>query len=104
MSEAATTERSSTRLTAKGGTAGRRDPVRLAVLAVALVLLLVAPLFLDAFWLRTGFAVFGAVVASFGLRAPFVFYFATLIVAALVVWIALRRSTYVGIGGTVISR
>ena len=48
--------------------------------------------------------VFGAVVASFGLRAPFVFYFATLIVAALVVWIALRRSTYIGIGGTVEDR
>lgn len=44
--------------------------------------------------------VFGAVVASFGLRAPFVFYFFTLIAAALVVWTALRRSTFVGIGGT----
>lgn len=37
--------------------------------------------------------VFGALVAGFGLRAPFVFYFATLVIAAAVVWIALRRST-----------
>lgn len=37
--------------------------------------------------------VFGGLVTGFGLRAPFVFYFATLIVAALVVAIALRGST-----------
>lgn len=40
--------------------------------------------------------VFGGIVASFGLRAPFVFYFATLIVAATVVFLALRRSPHVG--------
>lgn len=39
--------------------------------------------------------VLGALVAGFGLRAPFVFYFATLVVAAAVVWFALRRSTLV---------
>lgn len=37
--------------------------------------------------------VLGGVVAGFGLRAPFIFYFFTLLVAASVVWIALRRST-----------
>lgn len=36
--------------------------------------------------------VFGGIVASFGLRAPFVFYFITLVAAATVVAIALRRS------------
>ena len=39
--------------------------------------------------------VLGALVAGFGLRAPFVFYFATLVIAAAVVWFALRRSTLV---------
>ena len=40
--------------------------------------------------------VFGGVVAGFGLRAPFVFYFFTLLVAAAVVAIALKRSTFAG--------
>ncbi len=38
--------------------------------------------------------VFGGIVASFGLRAPFVFYFFTLLVAAITVAIALRRSAF----------
>lgn len=37
--------------------------------------------------------VFGGIVASFGLRAPFVFYFVTLLAAATVVAVALRGST-----------
>lgn len=40
--------------------------------------------------------VLGALVAGFGLRAPFIFYFATLVVAATVVWFALRRSPLAG--------
>lgn len=36
--------------------------------------------------------VFGGIMATFGLRAPFIFYFFTLLVAATVVAIALRRS------------
>lgn len=36
--------------------------------------------------------VLGGIVASFGIRAPFVFYFITLVIAATVVAIALRRS------------
>lgn len=52
--------------------------------------------------------VFGALVAGFGLRAPFVFYFVTLIVAASVVWVALRGSTLAargegGVSGEVLS-
>ncbi|MBK0419996.1 MFS transporter [Leucobacter sp. CSA1] len=42
--------------------------------------------------------VFGALVAGFGLRAPFVFYFLTLLAAATVVWVALRGSTLAGVG------
>lgn len=38
--------------------------------------------------------VFGGLLATFGLRAPFVFYFLTLLAAATVVAIALRRSTF----------
>ncbi|MFV0434930.1 MAG: MFS transporter [Leucobacter sp.] len=40
--------------------------------------------------------VFGGIVASFGLRAPFVFYFFTLLIAAAVVGIALRGSQAAG--------
>lgn len=40
--------------------------------------------------------VFGGIVAGFGLRAPFVFYFFTLLAAAAVVAIALRRSRFAG--------
>lgn len=43
--------------------------------------------------------VFGALVAGLGLRAPFVFYFLTLLLAALVVWIALRHSVLAGRDG-----
>jgi branched-chain amino acid transport system permease protein len=38
------------------------------LLAVLLVLLLLAPLYVDEFWLRTGFAVFGAIVGAIGLN------------------------------------
>lgn len=40
--------------------------------------------------------VFGGIVAAFGLRAPFVFYFVTLVAAATVVAVALRRSQAAG--------
>ncbi|MGI8393417.1 MFS transporter [Leucobacter sp. W1038] len=43
--------------------------------------------------------VFGALVAGFGLRAPFIFYFLTLVLAAIVVWSALRRSALASPGG-----
>jgi branched-chain amino acid transport system permease protein len=42
--------------------------VRLIVMAVLLVLLLIAPLYVEEFWLRTGFAVFGAIVGAIGLN------------------------------------
>ena len=46
----------------------RRSPVRLVLLAVALVLLLIAPIYIDAFWLRTGFAACGAIIGAIGLN------------------------------------
>jgi branched-chain amino acid transport system permease protein len=45
-----------------------RSWVRPAVLAVLLIVLLVLPLYVDEFWLRTGFAVFGAAVGAIGLN------------------------------------
>ncbi|MBC9928561.1 MULTISPECIES: MFS transporter [unclassified Leucobacter] len=43
--------------------------------------------------------VFGALVASFGIRAPFVFYFITLVAAATIVSVALRGSKVAGVAG-----
>lgn len=42
--------------------------------------------------------VLGALVAGFGIRAPFALYFFTLVIAATVVWFALKKSTFVGAG------
>jgi branched-chain amino acid transport system permease protein len=58
---------------AGGGAAGppgarRRALLRPLLLAVALVVLLVLPLYVEEFWLRTGFAVFGAMVGAIGLN------------------------------------
>lgn len=44
--------------------------------------------------------VLGALVAGWGLRAPFAVYFVTLIIAAIVVWVALQRSEFVVAGVT----
>ena len=46
----------------------KRNIPLLAGLLVALVLLLIAPLYLEEFWLRTGFAVCGAAVGAIGLN------------------------------------
>ena len=68
MSEStATRTRGASRAT-RPATASRRSPVRLIVLAVVLVLALIAPFYLQEFWLRTGFAVFGAIVGAIGLN------------------------------------
>jgi branched-chain amino acid transport system permease protein len=42
--------------------------VRPVVLAILLLLLLVAPIYVEEFWLRTGFAVAGAIVGAIGLN------------------------------------
>ncbi len=69
MSETATAERSSV------GTAGpavpappRRSIVKPILLALSLLVLLLVPFYVEEFWLRTGFAVFGAVVGAIGLN------------------------------------
>ena len=46
----------------------RRSLVRPVVLAVLLVVLLALPIYVDEFWLRMGFAVFGAIVGAIGLN------------------------------------
>jgi len=42
--------------------------LRTLLLLVALVLLLVTPIYVEEFWLRTGFAVFGAIIGAIGLN------------------------------------
>jgi branched-chain amino acid transport system permease protein len=59
------------RTTADPGRGGRFTPGRIAGMVAWLLLVLVlavAPLYLEEFWLRTGFAVFGAVVGAIGLN------------------------------------
>jgi branched-chain amino acid transport system permease protein len=48
--------------------APRRSLLRLLLLVVALVVMLALPLYVEEFWLRTGFAVFGAIVGAIGLN------------------------------------
>ena len=45
-----------------------RPWLKIALLGVALVVLLLAPVYVDAFWLRTGFAAFGAIIGAIGLN------------------------------------
>ena len=47
---------------------GRRNPVRLVVMLVLLVLMLIAPIYLGPFWLSTGFVVMAAAVGAIGLN------------------------------------
>ncbi len=49
-------------------TATRRSLLKPALVLAALVLLLALPLYVEEFWLRTGFAVFGAIVGAIGLN------------------------------------
>ena len=46
----------------------RRSLLRPLLLAALLVVLLLAPFYVEEFWLRTGFAVFGAIVGAIGLN------------------------------------
>jgi len=48
--------------------AGRRSWVKAALWLAALVVLLAAPVYVEAFWLRLGFACFGAVIGAIGLN------------------------------------
>ena len=69
MSEATATAERGTAQTAPAVAAPpRRSIVKPVLLGLLLLALLAAPFFLEAFWLRTGFAVFGAVVGAIGLN------------------------------------
>ena len=68
MSESVATRARGASRAANPAATRRRSPLRLVVLAVLLVLLLIAPLYVDEFWLRTGFAVCGAIVGAIGLN------------------------------------
>ncbi len=47
---------------------GRARAARIVLLLVALALMLIAPVFVEEFWLRTGFAAFGAIIGAIGLN------------------------------------
>jgi branched-chain amino acid transport system permease protein len=64
----ATTPRGATSSTAGPAAAPRRSLLRPVLLVVALVVMLALPLYVEEFWLRTGFAVFGAIVGAIGLN------------------------------------
>jgi branched-chain amino acid transport system permease protein len=71
VSEATATPRGSTRVEAPTGgraAAPRRSFLRPLILVVLLVVLLALPIYVEEFWLRTGFAVFGAIVGAIGLN------------------------------------
>ena len=68
MSEATATSRGSTRAEGRPAATPRRSYLRPLILAVVLVVLLALPIYVEEFWLRTGFAVFGAIVGAIGLN------------------------------------
>jgi branched-chain amino acid transport system permease protein len=51
-----------------GGAAGYRKLLRPILLVAVLIVLLALPIYVDEFWLRTGFAAFGAIVGAIGLN------------------------------------
>ena len=57
-----------TRAPARAAARPGRSWLRLVLMAVALVVLLIAPLYVQEFWLRTGFAVAAAAVGAIGLN------------------------------------
>ncbi|RBY75648.1 branched-chain amino acid ABC transporter permease [Blastococcus sp. TF02-09] len=64
----ATATRGATRRAGRTAPAPRRSYLRPLLLAVALLVLLALPLYVEEFWLRTGFAVAGAIVGAIGLN------------------------------------
>jgi branched-chain amino acid transport system permease protein len=64
----ATATRGSTRTEGRSAAAPRRSFLRPVIMAVLLIVLLALPIYVDEFWLRTGFAVFGAIVGAIGLN------------------------------------
>jgi len=69
VSDTATSERTATGSAAAGPATGRsRSLLKPLLLAVAFVVLLLVPIYVEEFWLRTGFAVFGAAIGAIGLN------------------------------------
>jgi branched-chain amino acid transport system permease protein len=65
----ATATQGSTRSAAgSAASAPRRSLLRPLLMVVVLVVMLALPLYVEEFWLRTGFAVFGAIVGAIGLN------------------------------------
>jgi branched-chain amino acid transport system permease protein len=60
--------RGATHTARHAATAQHRSLLRPLLLAAVLVVLLLAPFYVEEFWLRTGFAVFGAIVGAIGLN------------------------------------
>ena len=69
MSEAVVTEQRAPKgaLDAKPARRAPRSLGKVVAYAALLLLLLAIPLYVEEFWLRTGFAVFGAIVGAIGL-------------------------------------
>ena len=68
MSEATATSQGVVRNGGPAAPAPRRSFVKPLLLAVALIVLLALPLYVEEFWLRTGFAVFTSIVGAIGLN------------------------------------
>ncbi len=68
MTASATPPESTTTPASPGRTGAAARIVKVVVIVALLVVLLVLPLFIDEFWLRTGFAVAGAMIGAVGLN------------------------------------
>ena len=68
MSDTATVERTATPASPGPAAGPGRSLLKPVLLVVAVVLLLIAPIYVEEFWLRTGFAVFGAAIGAIGLN------------------------------------
>jgi branched-chain amino acid transport system permease protein len=64
----ATVERGSVRTEPRPGAASRRSLLKPLLIAAFLLVLLLVPLYVEEFWLRTGFAAFAAIVGAIGLN------------------------------------
>jgi branched-chain amino acid transport system permease protein len=64
----ATAARGATSTGTARAAAPRRSLIRPLLFVVVLVVMLALPLYVEEFWLRTGFAVFGAIVGAIGLN------------------------------------
>jgi len=68
VSEATATSTPGATRAARPAAAPGRSWVKLGVTVAVVVVLLLVPLYVEEFWLRTGFAVFGAIVGAIGLN------------------------------------